>query len=69
MWGLPATSSLIRSSPTMSPVVLGVIVTLIVQLAPAANMLGPSWQVLVWAKSPLMVMLLMVSGASPLFAR
>ena len=49
------------------PVVLGVIVTLIVQLAPAANMLGPSWQVLVWGKSPLMVMLLMVSGASPLF--
>jgi hypothetical protein len=55
----------------LSPVVvLGVKVTLIVQLPFVASVLGLMGQVLVWAKSPLLVpvrpMLLMVKGAVPL---
>ena len=52
------------------PVAVGVKVTLIEQLAPAARVLEPLGQVLVWAKSPLLVplraMLLMVKAAVPL---
>jgi hypothetical protein len=56
-----------------APVALGVKVTLMVQLLPAARVLGLMGQVLVWAKSPLLVplipMLLMVSAAFPLLVR
>ncbi len=52
------------------PVAVGVKVTLMVQEAPAARVLDPVGQVLVWAKSPLLVplkpMLLMVKAALPL---
>jgi hypothetical protein len=50
--------------PLREPVALGVKVTLRVQLAPAAR-LEP--QVLVWAKSPLTVMLVIVRVALPVF--
>jgi hypothetical protein len=48
--------------PVREPVAVGVKVTLRVQLAPAA-MLEP--QVLVWAKSPLAVMLVIARVALP----
>ena len=52
------------------PIAEGVKATLIVQVAPAASVLEPLGQVLVWAKSPLLVpvrpMLLMVRAALPL---
>jgi hypothetical protein len=55
------------------PVAVGVKVTLMVQEAPAANVLEPLGQVLVWAKSALLVplspILLMVRAAVPLFLR
>jgi hypothetical protein len=52
------------SAPLRDPLALGVKVTLRVQLAPAAK-LEP--QVLVWAKSPLTVMLVIVRVALPVF--
>jgi hypothetical protein len=52
--------------PVREPVAVGVKVTLRVQLAPAAR-LGP--QVLVWAKSPLAVMLVIVRVALPVLLR
>ena len=56
--------SVIVIEPLREPVALGVKVTLRVQLAPAAR-LEP--QVLVWAKSPLTVMLVIVRVALPVF--
>lgn len=65
--GLPAALSVMVSVPVLLPRALGVIVTLMLQLAPAATEVP---HVLVCAKSPLLVpviaMLLMVSAASPL---
>ena len=52
--------------PLREPVAVGVKVTLRVQLAPAAK-LEP--QVLVWAKSPLTVMLAIVRIALPVLLR
>jgi len=49
VWGLPAALSVIVSVPVRLPVAVGVKVTLIVQLEPAAT--EPA-QVLVWEKSP-----------------
>jgi hypothetical protein len=54
--------SLTLSVPLRAPVAVGVKVTVIVQLAPAANVLP---QLLVWAKSPLAATLLIVRGAFP----
>jgi hypothetical protein len=54
------------SEPLREPVAVGVKVTLIVQEALAAR-LEP--QVLVWEKSPLTVMLLMVRVALPVLLR
>jgi hypothetical protein len=54
------------SEPLREPVAVGVKVTLIVQEALAAT-LEP--QVLVWEKSPLMVMLLIVRVALPVLLR
>ena len=45
------------------PLAVGVKVTLTEQPLPGAKVAGSVPQVLVWAKSPLMLMLLMVSGA------
>lgn len=64
--GLSGASSLIVSAPFRVPPALGVNVTLIMQLAPTAT---ESPRVFVWAKSPLALMLLMVSGALPLLVR
>jgi hypothetical protein len=50
--------------PVLVPAVVGLKVTLMVQLAPAAT-LEP--QVLVWEKSPLVLMLLMLRVALPVF--
>ena len=62
-WGLPAVSSVMVRAAERGPIWLGVKVTLIAQLAPAAR-LGP--QVVVWLNSaaldPAMAMLLMTKG-------
>src|ERR1051326_8684049 len=63
VWGLLLASSVIASVPVRVPVAVGVNVTLIVQLAPAKTEVP---QVLIWEKSPLVEMLLMVSVALPL---
>jgi len=60
--GLPGASCVMVRLPSRVPVAVGLKVTLIVQLAPAAT-LEP--QVLVWAKSPLTPMLVMVNGPLP----
>ena len=69
--GLPAALSAIDTLALREPAAVGVNVTLIVQDAPAANVLEPVGQVLVCAKSPAFVpvspMLLMLSPALPLF--
>ena len=68
--GLPLALSVMDTLALRLPLALGVKVTLIVQEAPAANVLELLGQVLVWAKSPLLVpvkaMLLMVRAALPL---
>lgn len=69
VWVLPATPLLLSvmvSAPVRVPLAVGVKVTLIMQLAPAAR-LPP--QLLVWAKSPLVAMLEMVSGPVPVLER
>jgi hypothetical protein len=53
VWGLPAALSVTVRAPVRLPVAVGVKVTLIVQLEPAAT--EPA-QVLVWEKSPKGVM-------------
>ena len=71
--GLPAALSATLSVPLRAPVAVGVNVTLIVQLVLAARVEGLKGQLLVWAKSPLLVpvieMLLMVSAELPLLVR
>ena len=60
--GLLAALLVMNTLPVRGPVVVGVKVTLIVQLALAARVAA---QVVVLAKSPLMVMLAMFSVAPP----
>ena len=71
--GLPLALSVILTLALRVPVAVGVKVTLIVQVAPAAMVLGLIGQVLVWAKSPAFVpvkpIVLMVRAALPLFLR
>src|SRR5437588_2072350 len=68
--GLPLALSVMLTLALREPVAVGVKVTLMVQEAPAARVLEPLGQVLVWAKSPLLVpvkpMLLIVRAALPL---
>ena len=68
--GLPVALSLIVTLALRLPVAEGENVTLIVQFAPAANVLGLSGQEFVWAKSPALIpltaILLIVSAAVPL---
>ena len=68
--GLPLALSVMVTLALRLPVAVGVKVTLIVQFAPAAKVLELLGQVLVCAKSPLLVplrpMLLMVKAAVPL---
>jgi len=64
--GLPGASSATVRVPLRFSGTVGVNVTLTVQETPAAT---ESPQVFVWAKSPLALMLLMVSGALPLLVR
>ena len=60
--GVPAALSLMLKVPEREPVAVGVNVTLMLQLVPAAN---ATPQLLLCAKSPLAVMLLIVSGPVP----
>jgi hypothetical protein len=60
--GLPLALSVVEILPLRDPPAVGVKVTEIVHV-PAATIEAP--QVLVWLKSPLAAMLLMVSGADP----
>ncbi len=53
-------------APVLSPAAVGVKVILTAQLAPAARLLLPVGQLLVWAKSPLATMVVMVNSALPL---
>ena len=62
--GLPL--SVMVTAPVLVPVAVGLKVTLRVQLAATAT-LEP--QVLVWEKSPLTVMLVMLRTALPVFLR
>src|SRR5437870_4396548 len=68
--GLPAALSVIETAAVLEPVAVGLNVTLMAQLAPAATVLP---QLLVWVKSPplvpVMPMAEMVSGAVPEFVR
>jgi hypothetical protein len=64
MCGLPAAPSLIVTAPVRVPVAVGVNLTLILQLDPAAS---DEPHVVVSEKSPLAAMLVMVSDALPEF--
>ena len=69
VWGLPVALSVTVTAAVRVPVAAGVNVTLTVQLAPAAR-LEP--QLLVWAKSPLLVpaaamLLMLTDDAVPFF--
>jgi hypothetical protein len=66
VWGLLLALSVNVSVPLRLPVALGVKVTLMVQLAPGANELA---QVLVWAKSPLVVRVSGVRAPLPVSVR
>ena len=55
VWGLPAELSVMLSVPFRTPVVVGVKVTLMVQAVNAGKLAPGPPQVLVWAKSPLIV--------------
>src|SRR5437868_4651428 len=70
VWGLPLALSVMLTLALRVPIAVGVKVTLMVQEAPAARVLELLGQVLVWAKSPLLVplrpILLMVRAALPL---
>jgi hypothetical protein len=65
-WGLPAASSLILKVPLRVPLPVGVNVMLAVQLAPTLRTLGRFPQVLVCAKSPLMLIPVRVTAILPL---
>ena len=65
-WGLPAALSVTVIVPGWLPVAVGVKVTLMEQLAPAAT---EAPQVLVWAYGALATMLVMVSAAVPPLVR
>ena len=71
--GLPLALSVMLTLALRVPVAEGVKVTLMVQEAPAATVLGLMGHVLVWLKSPALVPLipivLMVRAAVPLFLR
>ena len=63
--GLPLALSVIDRVPPRAPLVVGVKVTLTVQFAPTARLELLAGQVLVWEKSPLAPMLLMMTGTVP----
>jgi hypothetical protein len=60
--GLPGALSVIDNVPIRLPIFVGLKITLIVQLAPAATLES---QVFVWLKSPLATMLVIMSAAVP----
>lgn len=73
VWGLPVASFVMEMLAERPPVAVGVKVTEIVQVAPAANVLGALGQVVVRAKSaafvPVSAMPAIVSGAEPELVR
>ena len=66
VWVAGLALSVMVTTPVLVPAAVGLKVTLRVQLAPAAT-LEP--QVLVWEKSPLAMMLVMLSAALPVLLR
>ena len=60
--GLAGALSMNASFPVRVPIAVGVKVTPAVQVAPVASVAGGTGQVLVWVKSPLVVIFLMVTG-------
>jgi hypothetical protein len=66
VWVAGLALSVMAKEPLREPLTVGVKVTLSVQLALAAR---PEPQVLVWEKSPLAVMLVMLSVALPVLLR
>jgi hypothetical protein len=66
VWVAGLALSVMVTTPVLVPAAVGLKVTLRVQLAPAAT-LEP--QVLVWEKSPLTVMLVMLRAALPVSLR
>jgi hypothetical protein len=66
VWGLLAALSVIVTTPVTVPVFVGLKVTEIAQFLPALTLVP---QVLVWAKGPVVVMLVMVSVAVPVLLR
>jgi len=70
LWGLPLALSLTLTDAVRVPLAVGVKVTLIVHVFPAATELP---QVLIWAKSPalvpVIVILVMLKGALPVLPR
>jgi hypothetical protein len=63
--GLPLPLSATESVPVAAPDAVGAKVTLIVQLLPAARVEELRGQLLVWAKGPAALMLVMVRAAVP----
>ena len=66
VWVAGLALSVMVNAPLLGPAAVGVKVTLRAQLAPAAT-LEP--QLLVWEKSPLTVMLVMLRAALPVLLR
>ena len=66
VWGLLGALSVIVTVPVRVPAAVGLKVTLMVQLPPAAT--EPP-QVLVWAKSPVAPMLVIVKAVLPVLVR
>jgi len=67
VWGLPVALSEMLSAPLRAPLAVGAKVTLAVQLCPGLSRLfnGAAAHVLVWRKSPLVVILVIVRTAVP----
>ena len=66
VWGVPEALSEIVTAPVRAPAAVGVKVTLMAQLAPAAS---DAPQLLLWAKSPLAAMPVIVRAALPVLLR
>src|SRR5271169_5697160 len=64
-WGLPLALSLMLRLPVRAPVAVGWNTTFAVQLWPTFRIFSVAPQVLVWAKSPVVVMLVMSSVEVP----
>lgn len=66
VWVAGLALSVMVTAPVLVPAVVGLKVTRMVQLAPTVTL---ALQELVWEKSPLVLMLLILSAALPVFLR